>query len=301
MGKRFISANASEILAMDGAALKQSIQASEGRVIVTETVAAREPRVKDISNAEIAHAFGADLILLNGLDVFSPVVHGIDGGDDGREAIRELHRLVGSPIGVNLEPVDDNAVMTSTKKVIPRGRRLSRESAKAIEELGMDFVCLTGNPGSGVTNDSIARGITLVKEEFSGMVIAGKMHAAGVNEPVCDAEAVVAFLDAGADVILAPAVGTVPGFRDEELVEIVRAAHERGALVMSAIGTSQEGSDVSTIREIALRNKICGVDMQHIGDSGYAGLAPVENIYALSVALRGTHHTVSRMARSINR
>ena len=208
---------------------------------------------------------------------------------------------MGSPIGVNLEPVDDNAVMTSTKKVIPRGRRLSRESAKAIEELGMDFVCLTGNPGSGVTNDSIARGITLVKEEFSGMVIAGKMHAAGVNEPVCDAEAVVAFLDAGADVILAPAVGTVPGFRDEELVEIVRAAHERGALVMSAIGTSQEGSDVSTIREIALRNKICGVDMQHIGDSGYAGLAPVENIYALSVALRGTHHTVSRMARSINR
>lgn len=38
---------------------------------------------------------------------------------------------------------------------------------------------------------------------------------------------------------------------------------------MSAIGTSQETSDTDTIKEIALRNKICGVDIQHIGDAGY--------------------------------
>lgn len=37
MVKRFISAQASEIMAMTGAELKQSIKASEGRVIVLKT------------------------------------------------------------------------------------------------------------------------------------------------------------------------------------------------------------------------------------------------------------------------
>ena len=50
------------------------------------------------------------------------------------------------------------------------------------------------------------------------------------------------FIKAGADVILVPAVGTVPGFTDAELVEIVKVAHANDALVLSAIGTSQEGS-----------------------------------------------------------
>ena len=43
------------------------------------------------------------------------------------------------------------------------------------------------------------------------------------------------------------------------------------------------------------------MDIQHIGDAGYSGVAPVENIYAMSVAIRGIRHTVSMMARSINR
>ncbi len=70
---------------------------------------------------------------------------------------------------------------------------------------------------------------------------------------------------------------------------------------MSTIGTSQESSAVTTIQSIALQNKIAGVDIQHIGDAGYGGVAPVENIYELSKVLRGMRHTVSRMARSVNR
>ena len=58
---------------------------------------------------------------------------------------------------------------------------------------------------------------------------------------------------------------------------------------------------MNTIKQIALRNKICGVDIQHIGDAGYGGLAVVDNIYALSNAIRGVRHTVSRLARSVNR
>ena len=34
---------------------------------------------------------------------------------------------------------------------------------------------------------------------------------------------------------------------------------------MSAIGTSQESSDTDIVKQMAIRNKICGVDIQHIG------------------------------------
>lgn len=109
------------------------------------------------------------------------------------------------------------------------------------------------------------------------------------------------FIEAGADVILVPAVGTVPGFDMEELKAVVREVHRCGGLVLSAIGTSQESSDEDTIKEIAIMNKICGVDIQHIGDAGYGGVAPVENLLAISKAVRGVRHTVSMIARSINR
>lgn len=109
------------------------------------------------------------------------------------------------------------------------------------------------------------------------------------------------FIEAGADIILVPAVGTVPGFDEAQLKDIVKEVHREGGLVMSAIGTSQESADPSTIRDFAIRNKICGVDIQHIGDGSYCGLAPVENIFELSKALRGERHTISMIARSINR
>ncbi|MEC2056120.1 haloacid dehalogenase-like hydrolase [Peribacillus psychrosaccharolyticus] len=299
MKKRLISANASEILAMTAAELKQSIKASEGRVILSENVAGREPYIGDITNAEIARSFGADLILLNGVDVLAPQIAGLENEEGS--FVEALHRLVGRPIGVNLEPVDNSANMAEERLVISTGRQANLETIQEIERLGLDFVCLTGNPGTGVTNEQIQKTIQLTKEHFSGLIIAGKMHGAGVDEPVSDADVVKGFIDSGADIILVPAVGTVPGFDDEELKKIVKSAHQHGALVLSAIGTSQESSDEDTVKQIAIRNKVCGVDIQHIGDAGYAGLAPVENIFAMSKAIRGIRHTVSMVARSINR
>ncbi|WP_139891835.1 haloacid dehalogenase-like hydrolase [Bacillus sp. D386] len=299
MKKRLISANASEILEMTAEELKQSIKACEGRVIMSENVAVREPYIEDITNAEIARSFGADLILLNGVDVLSPHIAGLENEEGS--FVEALHRLVGRPIGVNLEPVDNSANMAEERLIISKGRQANLETIQEIEKLGLDFVCFTGNPGTGVTNEQIQKTIQLAKEHFSGLIIAGKMHGAGVDEPVADAEVVKGFIDAGADIILVPAVGTVPGFDDEELKKIVKSAHQHGALVLSAIGTSQESSDEDTVKQIAIRNKICGVDIQHIGDAGYAGLAPVENIFAMSKAIRGIRHTVSMVARSINR
>ena len=298
MVKRFISSNASEILKMTATELKQSIKASEGRIILSENVAFKESYIGDVTNAEIARAFGADLILLNGLDLFEPLVAGLDNSAD---FVGELHRLVGRPIGVNLEPVDKGAQMSGERLDINEGRKASLATIQRAEELGVDFICLTGNPGTGVTNQAIIDTIRLVKENFSGLLIAGKMHASGVDEPVADLEAIGKFIAAGVDIVLAPAVGSVPGFDEQDLKVVVRLAHQQGALVMSAIGTSQESADEDTVKQMAIRNKICGVDIQHIGDSGYGCLAPVENIFAMSKALRGQRHTISMISRSINR
>lgn len=156
-------------------------------------------------------------------------------------------------------------------------------------ELGADFLCLTGNPGSGVRNAQITETVRLCRELFDGLVIAGKMHGAGAAESVVDRQAVEDHLAAGADIILVPAVGTV------------RTVHARGGLVMTTIGTSQETSDPATIRRIAHDNKIAGADIQHIGDAGPGGLADPMNIYTLSETIRGRRHTISRMARSTRR
>ena len=298
MVKRFISSNASEILSMTAPELKQSIKASEGRVILSENVAFKESYIGDVTNAEIARSFGADLILLNGIDIFQPFVAGLDAKED---FVQELHRLVGRPIGINLEPVDSQAQMAGERLIIDEGRQASLATIQRAEESGVDFICLTGNPGTGVTNQAIIDTIRVVKENFSGLLIAGKMHASGVDEPVADLEAISQFIEAGVDIVLAPAVGSVPGFDEQDLKQIVRLAHQKGALVMSAIGTSQESADEDIVKQMAIRNKICGVDIQHIGDSGYGCLAPVENIFAMSKALRGQRHTISMISRSINR
>lgn len=298
MVKRFISSNTSEILGMTATELKQSIRASEGRVILSENVAFKESYIGDVTNAEIARAFGADLILLNGMDILHPFVAGIEATEN---FVEELHRLVGRPIGINLEPIDSRADMAEERQTINEGRQASLETICRAQELGVDFICLTGNPGTGVTNQAIIDTIHLVKKYFSGLLIAGKMHAAGVDEAVVDLEAITSFVEAGVDVVLAPAVGSVPGFDKEDLKQIVQLAHKKGALVMSAIGTSQESADEDTVKQMAIRNKICGVDIQHIGDSGYGCLAPVENIFAMSKALRGQRHTISMISRSINR
>ncbi|MEJ4463898.1 haloacid dehalogenase-like hydrolase [Enterococcus faecium] len=284
---------------MNAQELKQSIKASEGRVVLSENVAPRESFIGDITNAEIARAFGADLILLNGLDVLHPKIFGLDSKEDN--IIEELHSLIGCPIGVNLEPVDLNAELQEERLELEIGRQANIQTFKRAEDLGFDFICLTGNPGTGVSNKQILKAIEEAREMFSGLIIAGKMHGAGVDEAIIDVEITQKLLNAGADIILVPAVGTVPGFQEKDLVEIVKGVHKKGGLVLSAIGTSQESSDVSTIRDIAIRNKICGVDIQHIGDAGYGGVAPVENIYELSKAIRGIRHTVSVIARSINR
>ena len=303
MVRRLISANASEIEGFKKEDLIQSIKSSEGRVILSENVVVEEPLIRDITTSEIARSYGADMILLNCFDLFSPEIKGLYQNDDVKDSltmIKDLKKLVGLPIGVNLEPVDQKADMFSTKLDISSGRQASKETFELANQMGFDFVLLTGNPGTGVTNELIAKNIKLAKQYFDGMIIAGKMHSSGVDEPVVSEVSCKAFINAGADVILVPAVGTVWGITEEMVKHVVDVAHKHNRLVMSAIGTSQESASPQTIREIGLKNKILGVDIQHTGDANM-GLVGIKNIKELSDTIRGERHTVSRFARSVNR
>ena len=188
--------------------------------------------------------------------------------------------------------------MNEDKLTISKGRQAFKETFEEAENLGFDFICLTGNPGTGVSNKEINKAISVAKEAFKGLIIAGKMHGAGVNEAVIDLDAISSFIESGADIILLPAIGTVPGVTPDVVYEAVCLCKSSDVLSMSAIGTSQETADPSTIKDIALQNKIAGVDIQHIGDAGYGGVAPYLNILEMSRVIRGDRHTLARMAGS---
>ena len=296
--KRFLDCTASDFENMKKKELLEAISASEGRVLVCETIGILQPMLGDVTNAEFVASMGADMILLNMVDVNHPVIQGLPACE---EPVKKLKELVGRPVGCNLEPVDLEADMLEERHVIAEGRQATVETFKKAQELGFNFICLTGNPGVGVSNRSIAEAIVEAKKYFNGLIIAGKMHGAGVNEPVVDLDAIKEFIDAGADVILMPAVNTVPGLSEATVTEACEYIHAHNALALSAIGTSQEGADCETVREIAIVNKRCGVDIQHIGDAGWCGVALPENIMTLSVAIRGKRWTYRKMAASINR
>ncbi|TJZ74079.1 DUF7916 family protein [Chitiniphilus eburneus] len=301
--KRILDCCASDFRTLDRDSLKQAILAAEGRTLVAETIVTAPPLYPDVTNGEIVKAFGADLLLLNMLDVFAPAVSGLDPAGvvrDGRGVtglIPVLKHLTGLPVGVNLEPVAAQSDALEQLEAIAEGRTATPRALAQAKALGCDFVCLTGNPKTGVTNAQIEHAIGDARTHFGGLVIAGKMHSSGTRDGA-PGDAAVRFAQAGADVVLLPAPGTVPGVREGDLARTVQRVKQEGALVLAAIGTSQEGADEATVREIGLSAKRAGADMLHIGDCGFTGIAVPENIMALSIAIRGRRHTYIRMARS---
>ena len=103
--KRFLDCNFSDMEAMNKQELLESLEASEGRVLIAECSLCNESLLSPMTNAEISAAFGADILLLNMFDVNHPKIDGITGVED-KDVIRELKRLTGRLIGVNLEPID---------------------------------------------------------------------------------------------------------------------------------------------------------------------------------------------------
>ena len=308
--KRFLNCNASDFEKMTKSELIESIAASEGRIVVCETIGAVPQMLGDVTNAEFAASMGADIILLNIFDVNKPVMHGLPADVKPEDYIRKIKELTGRPVGLNLEPLEEgvaSTVETDEWAGLSSGRAGTLENAKKAVEMGADFIVLTGNPGIGVTNKAITDTLKLYRKELgdSVVLIAGKMHAAGIlgeaGEKIITRNDVKEFSEAGADIILMPAPGSVPGITMEYIRTLVSYAHELGKLTLTSIGTSQEGADISTIKNIALMCKMAGTDLHHLGDSGYMGMALPENILEYGKTIRGIRHTYRRIAASIKR
>lgn len=266
--KRILDCGPADFEEMDGASLLEAIRSSEGRTLMCEVLWPAAPLVDGVSNAEVVAAFGADLVLLNKFD----------GGN-----LAGIKAGLGRPVGVNVEPSEN----------VPEHRSASRENLERLRDA--DFVVVTANPDAQTGVEEMVEAATLVRGVLPGTpVFAGKMHGSGGRGLAGTDE--TARLAEAADAVLLPAPGTLPGSREEVVAKLVEVAHEAGALVVAAVGTSQEGADPDTVRELALAAKRAGADMLHLGDAGISGIADPQNILAASLAVRGRRHTYRRMA-----
>lgn len=302
--KRLLDCNTSDLKKMNKEERLAAIEASEGRILIQELSLFQQTQLLEpLSDAEIACAFGADMLLLNAFDCNAPQIPGIEC--EAEEVIRKLSAYTGRLIGVNLEPVGNSSLL-SERSALPAGRMATVENAEKVKKLGFDYIVLTGNPGTGVDNTAIIKALQEMRAVAGDdlILMAGKMHAAGSKTEagcnIINKEQIHAFISAGADVILLPAPGTVPGITFEFISEMIAYVHSLGKLTLTAIGTSQEGASAATIEQIALMCKMAGTDLHHIGDAAIGGMDP-ENLMTYSIAIRGKRHTYIRMARSINR
>lgn len=304
--KRLLSSTASELFAMNKEEKLLAIRSSEGRTIVSEMTMNGAPDALDCASmGELYAAFGADLLLLNKFDVFHPYLENIPA-ENLEDCICTLKRFTGKLVGLNLEPVNIHNDLKTEQVSICEGRMASEKAAIRAKELGVDYIVLTGNPDTGVDNQTMIEATRLLKKAVGQDVIlvVGKMHAAGnlkeAGSHIINKEIIRAFVDAGADIILLPAPGTVPGITLEYVRDLVEYCHSLQVMTLTAIGTSQEDAEIETIRDIALMCKMTGTDLHHIGDAGHAGCV-AESIMAYSIAIRGKRHTYNRMSTSVMR
>ena len=140
MVKRLLDCGTSDWQKMTKKEILAAIAASEGRVLVSEVIGIFPPLLWDISNAELVAACGADLILLNMLDLEQPQYFGLPPHKPA-EVIKEIKRLTGRLIGVNLEAVGETTSYPGTvlrwKRPESPGNgggfyRLDRESRDAV-------------------------------------------------------------------------------------------------------------------------------------------------------------------------
>lgn len=269
--------------------------------MLVEIVSHKSPLISEITNGELAAAFGADILLMNQYDVGRPLIAGIRDNMNFKP-LESQKKMAGRAIGITLEPVDWNTPVFGKREILPPGRVASAANARRAHEQGAQMVVLTGNPRTGVTNAAIENSIREIKNELGSDIIvaAGKMHGAGALEQGKSALATIEdmekFIEAGADILIVPAPGTRQGATVEYVSAVADLAHRNKRLLMTAVGTSQESSDLETIRTIALYSKMAGADLHHLGDGAFGGMAPPENILEYSIVIRGKRHTYMRMA-----
>ncbi|MGR5143265.1 dihydrodipicolinate synthase [Photobacterium sp. DNB23_23_1] len=309
--KRIFEVTVEDTMKSSPQSLLAQILHSEGRTLMAETVVSCDPYVDGVSNPELASAFGADMITLNNFDVLNPFIAGLydvfDGVENladeleqkakfirhqssGNGLIKQLKSNIGRYIGCNLEPVPSAVAYTE-------GYKVNSQNLLHAVELGLDYVVITGNPNTYITEDGIMSAIVEAKQVVGEnvIVIAGKMHGAGTGCHIT-ADTVHKYCESGADIVMIPAPYTTPGMSPEHASDLIDVIHSEKKLALCAMGTSQESANKRIIEKIAISSKMAGADIVHIGDAGFCGIANPENIKNCSIVIRGKRHTYRRMA-----
>ncbi|GEL89834.1 DUF7916 family protein [Pediococcus parvulus] len=298
-----ISASGSDFKEMTGRDLKRSIFKSEGRVVLGQHLLfASEGLVRGITNAELLGAFGADMILLNTFNLDNP------DRNLGMQhlSLHDLKERVKLPIGIYLGCTKQDS-NTDEKIYDKRGMSATKGHLLKAKEIGADFIVLGGNPGTGTSIEDIVATTALAREVCGEdmLIFSGKWED-GIDEKVLgdplatydSTEIIKQLIDAGADVIDLPAPGSRSGISVSDIQKLVQLIHKykSGTLAMCFLNSSVEGSDTDTIRQIALKMKETGADINAIGDGGFSGCTTPENIQQLSFSLKGKPYTYYRMA-----
>lgn len=304
--KRILDCSKSDFEKMTAMELKESIFASEGRTIMAQHLVRCGPGlIGGITNAEVEAAFGADMIMLNTYDLADAAKN---PGMLGME-LKELKSLINRPIGIYLECPDAKVMVAGQKdaELITNGRIASAENLNKCIDQGADFIVLGGNPGSGTSIETIIAATKAAKAVVGDrtLLCAGKWEDGTIEKVLGDPlakrpakEVIKELIDAGADVITLPAPGSRHGISVDMIRECVECVHsyKPGTLALVFLNSSVEGTDVDTLRMIALKMKETGADIHAIGDGGLAGATIPENIYQLSISIRGRRFTYKRMA-----
>ncbi len=304
---RLISASKSDFENWDAMTLKESIRMSEGRVVMGQHLLfASQGLVREVTNSELLFAFGADMVMLNTFNFND------ESDNPGMQGLTyaELKARCNRPIGVYMGC--PGARKPDQKTLYdPEGMLATPEHIARAVEMGVDFIVLGGNPGSGTSIADVIETTRYVKDTYGDKVLlfAGKWED-GVDEKVLgdpladyDAKDVIRrLIDAGADVIDLPAPGSRNGISTRHIQELVQFVHtyKPGTLAMTFLNSSVEGADPDTVRLIALKMKETGADIHAIGDGGFSGCTSPENVQQLSFSLKGKPYTYFRMA-SVNR
>lgn len=301
--------------------LKDSIRASEGRVLLEQNYIGHQPLLEGATNAELSAACGADMLFFNGYSMDPETdMPGLKVAvfEDGKLVerqyrLKDMKSLFPGPIGVYLECGTGDDASTSTNaevSIIRPDRVASEENLLKLAEEGADFVVLGGNPGSGTNIDRIIEATARAKRVLGDkmMIWAGKWED-GVTEKVLgdptarfdSKDACRQLIDAGADVICLPMPGSRTAITVECIRDLVTFIHTYGdgsTLAMSFLDGSIEGSDTETVRACALMSKQTGADIHAIGDAGPTGMSVPEDLYQMAMTLKGRRLGWLRMANS---
>jgi hypothetical protein len=260
--------------------LKQAISASEGRVIMAEVAAGAVPLYGEVTNGELLCAFGADLLLVKGMDCQTHKIQGCDN-------LHHFKQLTGRLVGVSFEVLADNTP-DNLRAWDPAQLSLVAEA---------DFYCLTAYDKPGVTAAHVCEALGQLRALTDKLILVAKFYSAGL----VDAETYAGFIAAGADGVIVPAPSSCRGASEARVERVLSAIQTAGGLAITTISSSQEGADEETVRQIALASKRCGADVYNFGDAGVAGMADPQAVYTLSMAVRGKRHTWVRMSASMLR